>query len=1103
MVGSGLVLILFTDLVESTRQRSDIGDVAADELRRSHFTGLREALAATGGTEVKTIGDALMASYVGAADALAGAVAMQWSVERQNRRGKGPAQAMRIGLSGGDAAFEDGDWFGTPVIEASRLCGVADGGQILVSDLVRVLAGSRTDQEVRSLGVRELKGFPEPVAVSEVVWGAAVDESVLPLPEVVETTPVFAFAARSVELETLLSAWKEVCEGDRRLVLVSGEPGIGKTRLVTEVVRIAHDQGGTIMWGRCDPELGASFEPFTEALRRYTNTVSAGRLRGELGPLAGELTRLLPELSGRVPGLAEPLRAEPDAERHRLFEAVMDLLAASSDNAPLVLVLDDLHWADKPSLLLLRHVLRSVTPIRVLILATYRDTDLDRSHPLADVLGDLRRESGVTRLDLMGLDAQDVEQLMETAAGHDLDAPALELARAVHAETEGNPFFVGQMLLHLAESGLIVQRGDRWTSDLTLSDVGIPEGIREVVSRRLSRLSEVANEALSWAAVIGPEFDLGIVEASGGPSGVELLNALDEATQVGLLREVAGATGRYRFAHALVRSALHEEISTNRRVRMHWSVGEAIDDRSRGGADAHLDALAYHYGEGALAGDPAQAVEVARRAATKATTELAFETAAGHLDRALGLLELFDRPPIELRGDLLLDLATALRNAGDPRRRPTVFAAADVARTLGDPQRLAQAALILAPFGISTEIGFVGEEALALFEEALAGVPEEPSPVRARLLSAIAVELQWGGDIDRRRRAASEALVMARALGDGPTLNVVLATAWTTLDGRQPFARAWFEIQQEALEAAELEHDPEGLFDALVHLIGTQAALGEVAAAQARFEEAERIADGLRLPRFRWQILNLRAMFASLAGNLDQAERDTMEAIEVGQTSDLTESMITGSAGGLLFATHYDRGRIGEMVPALEDLVRTQPGAPIWRLGLASALARTGRLEEARVLFDWLVADDCARVPSDIYFPTTLSGVGRLCLVLDADTAVAASAYHQLLPHAGTCNWGRVGVSRPNDLGLACAAFVAGEVDLADRHFTANAELCERMGARPELAWNHHDWAQTLATRGRTSDAKEHAGAARSIAEEIGMLGPDGPMPLIRRLLDG
>ena len=159
MSSSGLVLILFTDLVDSTRQRSEVGDVAADELRRTHFTGLREALAATGGTEVKTIGDALMATYAGAADALAGAVAMQWSVERHNRRGQGPTQAMRIGISAGDAAFEDGDWFGTPVIEASRLCAVAEGGQILISDLVWALAGSRTDQEIRPARCARAQGL--------------------------------------------------------------------------------------------------------------------------------------------------------------------------------------------------------------------------------------------------------------------------------------------------------------------------------------------------------------------------------------------------------------------------------------------------------------------------------------------------------------------------------------------------------------------------------------------------------------------------------------------------------------------------------------------------------------------------------------------------------------------------------------------------------------------------------------------------------------------------------------------------------------------------------------------------------------------------------
>jgi len=205
------------------------------------------------------------------------------------------------------------------------------------------------------------------------------------------------------------------------------------------------------LWGRCDEELGAPFEPFAEALRHYAGAVTVERLRAELGPLGGELTRMLPDLPARVPGLAAPVTGDPETERHRLFESVTDFLAEMSHADPVIFVLDDVHWADKPSLLLLRHILRSGAPMRLLVLATYRDTDLDRSHPLADVLADLRRQPGVERLDLQGLDEDEITSLMTKTAGHDLDAPGLELAHMLHNETEGNPFFVGEVLRHLAE----------------------------------------------------------------------------------------------------------------------------------------------------------------------------------------------------------------------------------------------------------------------------------------------------------------------------------------------------------------------------------------------------------------------------------------------------------------------------------------------------------------------------------------------------------------------------------------------------------------------------------------------------------------------------
>ena len=729
-----------------------------------------------------------MVSYPGAADAIAGAATMQRAVERHNRKLGETRLAMRVGISAGDATFEDGDWFGTPVVESSRLCTAANGGQILVSDIVRVLAGTRTDLELRSLGELDLKGLPAPLAACEVTWQvAAAGEAEIPLPACIDVDPAFPFAGRAEYVERLITSWKETVEGARRAVLVSGEPGIGKTRIVTEVVRVAHDRGAVVLWGRCDEEVGAPYAPFAEALRHYVAVSPPERVRAELGALGGELVRIVPELTARVPGLAEPMRADADTERFRMFDGVADLLAEMSAARPVVLVLDDVHWADKPSLLLLRHLLRATAPMRLFVLATYRDTDLDRSHPLADVLADLRRQPGVERLDLQGLDEGEITSLMSKTAGHDLDAPALELAHMLHNETEGNPFFVGEVLRHLAESGAIVQHDGRWTAGL--EGIGIPEGIREVIGRRLSRLSEDVNRALSVAAVIGPTFDLATIEGAGGPAGDALFDALDEATQHGLIREVRGAAGRYSFSHALMRSALYEELSTNRKVRMHWKVGEVLESRFASSVDSHLDELAYHFGEGALAGDPMKAVEYARRAGDRSIEDLAFEAAAAHFERALGSLELVDDASAEVRCDLLLERADALQLGGDEHRYAAVFEAAAAARAIGDADRLARAALVLVRGSTgSTRAGTVDLELVALLEEALAGIPTAPSPLRARLLSSLATELQWSGDHDRRMALARQALEMARATRDAEALGHVLGRSLG--DDRLPAALA-------------------------------------------------------------------------------------------------------------------------------------------------------------------------------------------------------------------------------------------------------------------------------------------------------------------------
>jgi class 3 adenylate cyclase len=1099
-MAGGLVSILFTDLVGSTELASTVGDAVADDLRRRHFADLREAIAATGGTEVKTIGDAIMVSYGGAADAVAGAVAMQRAIERRNRTLETARLEMRVGVSVGDATFEDGDWFGTPVIEASRLCATANGGQILVSELVRALAGSRSEFELRQLGTRELKGLPQPVAVCEVEWRVARSSTTLPLPAFVDTAPGFPFAGRHEAFDLLLAAWKESWEGARRAVLVSGEPGIGKTRLVTELVRHTHDEGTTILWGRCDEELGAPFEPFAEALQHYAHHVPPEQLRAELGPLGGELTRVLPELSSRVPGLAEPVASDPETERHRLFEAVTDLLGELSQEGAAILVLDDIHWSDKPSLLLLRHVLRAATPMRLLVLCTYRDTDLDRTHPLADVLADLRRVPGVTRLDLDGLDTSEVTALMEATAGHELEDAGIELAAALHAETQGNPFFVGEVLRHLAESGAIVQRDGRWTSDLTLADVGIPEGIREVVGRRLSRLSDATNRALAVAAVIGATFDLSTIEVAGGPQGDELFDALDEAAQHALVRAVPGAHGRYAFAHALVRSALYEELTTNRRVRMHWQVACALEARHAQHIDDHLDELAHHFAEGALAGDPGKAVEYCRRAGARADTELAFEAAARHYEAALGALELVSDAEPTLRCDLDYARAMALSNGSDERTREAAFAAISSARRTGDATRLANAAMILSRTS-GTSQPVVDPELVAALEEALDAVGDHDDALRARLLSTLAVELQWGPEAERRMRLAAEALALARSTGDPEALSLVLRRSWSLLDFSSPRVHEYVATLDEAEAIARQSNDRAALGNVLRDRAFLLASRGDGAAFAAHLDEAGRIVDSLRRPRASWGSHNDRAVLAAFQGDLEGAERLAMEAFPLGQAANIDDATVLSMLGGILYQIRQAQGRLDELVPLVQARVEGAPDVPVWRIALAGALTESGQPEPARIQWDWFATRGLSRIPHDPEYSVIVGGLARMALHLETPLDVTAELYERLLPFAGLFGWTGTSITDCGDLGLAMSAERMGRPDDADRHLADATALCERAGARTFLGRVMLERTRVLAARGDADGAREWGERTVAIGRETGMTGPFGAAPLAEKLL--
>ena len=612
------VTILFTDLVGSTHLQSSVAPDVADEMRRDHFTVLRQAIAEADGREVKNLGDGLMVVFPSASSGLACAVAMQQGVDFDGRT-RGRDLGLRVGLAGGEVTREDDDYFGDPVIEAARLCaavrrrpdprhraGATDGGS----------TESPPAPSTRRSGAQRP---PATGGVDRGPLGArGANDAEAGLPMLLEEEGRFPFAGREEEAGQLLGAWGSVMTGGTRLVLIAGEPGIGKTRLTSEVSAQVAASGATVLAGRCDELVGVPYQPFAEALR-WQLALPGGVDR--LGSSPGELVRLVPELARIVPDLAPPVDVTPDAERLVLFQSVHSWLGTCTRDHPVLLVLDDLHWADMGTLLLLRHVVANSPVAGLLVVGTYRDTDLDRTHPLSTMLSDFHRRGDVERIALAGLDDREVSDLMSRTAGHELDESGRALARALHHDTGGNPFFVGEVLRHLAERGSITQEAGRWVAGRLDDGERLPEGIRQVVGRRLSILPEDTQRILSSASVVGARFDLDLLSAVTDVRPDDLLDAIEPAIDAHLVLETG--VGRYQFAHALVRSTLHAELSTTRRARLHLAVAEALEKLHGADLDPVMSDLAYHWGEVGTATVDNVALHYARRAA-----ELAMDRAA-------------------------------------------------------------------------------------------------------------------------------------------------------------------------------------------------------------------------------------------------------------------------------------------------------------------------------------------------------------------------------------------------------------------------------------------------------------------------------------------
>jgi DNA-binding SARP family transcriptional activator len=873
-----------------------------------------------------------------------------------------------------------------------------------------------------------------------------------------------SFIGRERELAEFAAGLQDAFAHRPSVLLLAGEPGIGKSRLADELTTQAEGRGAKVLWGRSWEAGGApAYWPWVQALRTYIREHDKERIRRELGTGARDVAQMLPELHELFPDLPAPPSMDPEGARFRLFDSTAAFLRAAGEAQPLVLVIDDLHAADTPSLLLLRFLARELREARILLVGAYRDTDAGPDDALNVTVAELRREPLTRLIQLGGLALPEVARFIETIAG----APASDLlAAAIHTQTEGNPLFVGELVRLLDAEGRLEEAGT------PQGGPNIPRGVRDVIGHRLRHLSQEAKRLLAVASVLGREFKLDALELVSERSGDDLLDLLDEAVAARVIVDLPTGRGGLRFTHALIRDSLYEGLGRKERHRLHQRAAEELEALYGPGQEPHLAQLAHHFLQAAPGGDVQKAIEYARRAGDRAAAVLAYEEAARLYEMALEASELQTPPDEPTRCELLLARGDAQGRGGDLLSAKDTFSqAADLAQRLGAPEQFARAALGYGGRFVWFRAGN-DQRLIPLLEGAIEAIPDD-SLLRARLLARLAGALRDHPVPQRRASLSREAVEIARRLGDRSTLAYALEGTYAALCWPRDTG-SWLAMARELSELAAEVGDKEKAFAGHIHAFGAFMVRGDLSAAEAEFAALTALADELRQPAQMWALTMAQTTRASFKGRFDEAERYVERAqLRVGGRRALdgvdhtTFHYVTHLQA---WALQRERGGLADILESLEAFAADFPAFFMFRCLLASAYADLENTQAAREALDQLAAEDFAGLETGTEWFVGASLLAEVCVFL-GDARRAAPLYAALLPYSD-CNvlsmpeFSLGSASRP----LGILASTMSRWEQAAGHFEQAIEMNSAMGALPWVAHTQHDYARMLLMKNAPAD---------------------------------